>query len=76
MKRALIFLGVALLSLLGPENVFAQGCALCYTTAAGGGKLFLHAIQSGVIVLLVPPVLIFSGLVLLITKWQSLRAEN
>ena len=35
---------------------FAQGCAMCYSTAAAASKDGQHAINRAVIVLLVPPV--------------------
>ncbi len=35
---------------------FAQGCAMCYSTAAAASKDGQHAINRAVLVLLVPPV--------------------
>jgi hypothetical protein len=53
------------------RNLSAQSCALCYTAVAGGGKPFIHALQGGIIVLLIPPVLLFSGLILLLFRWKT-----
>src|SRR5690242_2640267 len=36
--------------------VFSQGCAMCYTGAAGSSKEGQKAISKGVMVLLIPPV--------------------
>jgi hypothetical protein len=36
--------------------VFGQGCAMCYSTAAGTTKDGQRAISRGVLVLLLPPV--------------------
>jgi cytochrome c-type biogenesis protein CcmH/NrfF len=46
---------VALL-LLWAAPAFAQGCAMCYSTAAASSKEGQMAIDRGVAVLLVPPV--------------------
>jgi len=34
---------------------FAQGCAMCYSSAAGTSKQGQRAINNGVLVLLIPP---------------------
>ncbi len=44
---------------------------MCYTTVAGGGKSVIHALQGGIIVLLIPPVLLFSGLTILLFRWRT-----
>jgi hypothetical protein len=44
---------------------------MCYTTVAGGGKSVIHALQGGIIVLLIPPVLFFSGLTILLFRWRT-----
>ncbi len=67
-------LSLGLIALLGGK-VFAQSCAMCYTTAAAGGTGIIHALKGGIVVLLVPPVLIFSGLIYLIIRWQSMNAN-
>ncbi|MBS1849837.1 MAG: hypothetical protein JST79_02915 [Acidobacteria bacterium] len=54
MKLRLVLLG--LLCFLPATPGFAQGCSMCYTSAAGSGKKGQQAISQGVLVLLVPPV--------------------
>ena len=54
MKMRLASLAVLLLLWAAP--VFAQGCAMCYSNAAGSTKDGQKAISKGVIVLLLPPV--------------------
>ena len=44
---------VALLG--GPPHAFSQSCALCYTQAASAGKRMIEALQSGILILIVPP---------------------
>ena len=43
------------LLLLSAAPAFAQGCAMCYSNAAGSTKDGQKAISKGVLVLLVPP---------------------
>ena len=43
-------------------DAVAQSCAMCYTSAAaskGGG---ISALQHGILILLIPPLLIFTGI--------------
>lgn len=60
------------------KSTVAQGCASCYTTAAAGGPQTAHALQSGILVLLVPPVLIFGGILVLLRRWrvQAFREKS
>jgi hypothetical protein len=67
--RHLQFTGPALLVLfllLGSSAASAQGCALCYTQAAASGNRMIHALQQGIIILVVPPMflsILFTALV-------------
>jgi len=56
--------GVATLGL--SASLHAQGCILCYTSAANGGPGAARALDMGVISLLVPVLLLFIGVCLLI----------
>lgn len=47
--------GLALLVALWSAPAFAQGCAMCYSTAAGTTKDGQKAISHGVLILLLPP---------------------
>ena len=58
-------------SLLVPTMVFAQNCALCYTQAAGSGSRMIHALKSGIFVLVVPPMLICVGI-----TWMAYKKRN
>lgn len=54
MKRRLVILTVVLLG--WTAAAFAQGCAMCYSSAQATSKEGQRAIHKGVIVLLIPPV--------------------
>ena len=60
--RALTLLG----ALAVPSSLFAQGCALCYQTAAASGARFIHALKGGILALLIPSVLIGVGIGLVV----------
>ena len=47
---------LALFLVLWAGPAWAQGCAMCYSTAAAASKDGQHAINRAVLVLLVPPV--------------------
>jgi hypothetical protein len=63
--------GLCILSLLVlSSRAHGQGCASCYTTAAAGGAQTAHALRSGILVLLFPPVLIFGAVLFLVRHWK------
>lgn len=41
---------------------YAQGCAICYTSAAAAKKAAIQALRSGILILLVPSALMFIGI--------------
>jgi hypothetical protein len=53
--RVLLLGGALALALMIPASAAAQGCALCYTQAAGAGQKMIQALKSGILVLVVPP---------------------
>jgi len=61
MKLRLAILGFALAMWAAPA--FAQGCAMCYTSALGTTPKSQRALSKGVVVLLVPPVGMMSILI-------------
>lgn len=72
-NEAAAWLGTALLlaCVLLPTGAFAQGCALCYTQAAGSGARMIAALRSGIFFLMVPPVLITIGI-----AWMAYKKRN
>jgi hypothetical protein len=69
--RLVQLIGLCLVVLGAGHTLYGQSCAMCYTTVAGGGKPVIHALQGGIIVLLIPPVLLFSGLMILLFRWRT-----
>ena len=53
LKRAALLVAV-----LSPSALFAQGCAMCYQTAAGSGSQFIQALRHGILIMFFPPILI------------------
>lgn len=60
-----------LASLSVPSIVSAQSCALCYTQAAGSGERLVQALRSGILILVVPPMLICIGIALMAYKKRN-----
>jgi hypothetical protein len=54
-----------------PALAYAQGCALCYTQAAGSGSRMIAALRSGILILAIPPVLICGGI-----TWMAYKKRN
>lgn len=62
--------------LLSPGVLFGQNCALCYTQAAGSGSRMIQALRSGIIVLVIPPMLICLGIGLMAYKKRNQFNED
>jgi hypothetical protein len=54
-----------------PAAAFGQNCALCYTQAAGAGSRVVQALRSGILILVIPPVLICIGLTVMAYKKRN-----
>jgi hypothetical protein len=53
---------VAIAALLSPSAIFAQGCAMCYQSAASSGAQFIQALRHGILIMFFPPILIMAGI--------------
>jgi hypothetical protein len=59
-------LAIAGLALIfGPYTLLAQSCSLCYTQAAASTARFLQALRSGILILMIPPMLMSIGITVL-----------
>jgi hypothetical protein len=45
-----------------PMALGAQSCPLCYQSAASGGPQFIQALRNGILILFIPPLLIFGAI--------------
>jgi len=76
-KRRLFRIGGTLTgAALLPGLAWAQGCALCYTQAAGSGSRVIQALKSGILILVIPPMLICLGITLMAYKKRNQFNED
>ncbi len=54
-----------IISLASSSPALAQTCPLCYNAAAVSKAGAVHALRSGVLVLLIPPLVMFAGIFVL-----------
>ena len=66
MRRIAMVATVVLAALGASSSTWAQGCVLCYTSAAAGGAGAMRAFEFGMLTLLVPALVLFGSVVLLI----------
>lgn len=69
--RRIACLAVIVVALAAASPAHAQGCALCYNTAAAAKASGIRALKNGILILLVPPLVICSGIIVL-----GIRARN
>jgi hypothetical protein len=67
---------VFLFALAIPAPTSAQNCALCYTQAAGSGSRMIQALKSGILFLVVPPMLICIGITVMAYRKRNLFNEE
>jgi hypothetical protein len=68
---------VGLIFLLTPVPAFAQSCSLCYTQAASSGARMIHALQSGILILVLPPTLGSIGMIFVVyQKRNQVRQDD
>ena len=51
--------------------VYAQGCAMCYTSAAAAKAGAMHALRSGILILLLPVLVMCSGITVVIYRSRN-----
>ena len=70
MRRTLAF-GAAIAALATSTVAWAQSCPLCYRAAAASKAGALQALRSGVLILMIPPVLIFGVVTLMAVRGRD-----
>lgn len=73
----LLFGAMTLLAgtMISAPAAFAQGCALCYNDASATGPHAEAALRHGILILLIPPMLIFSGLFVMLYRRRNAHHE-
>ncbi|MEE8201537.1 MAG: hypothetical protein V3R29_10260 [Candidatus Acidoferrales bacterium] len=56
---------------LAAPEAFAQGCSMCRNTAAAGGEQAARAFNLGILVLLVPTISIFVGILVFAVRYRK-----
>ncbi|MFY9753970.1 MAG: hypothetical protein WBS18_08980 [Candidatus Acidiferrales bacterium] len=78
-NNALMIVGIVLIALAAlalPSVAAAQGCALCYQSAAASGPRLIHALRSGILILMFPPALITVGITVMAYRRRNRYDEN
>ena len=68
----------ALILSLTAVPALCQNCSLCYTQAAASGARMIAALQSGILILVIPPTLASVGMIFVVhhKRNQVRRAED
>ncbi len=74
--RAFGRIGIAAALLAAAPSVFGQGCAMCYTTAAAAGQHAARSLDLGILVLLIPTLLMFIGVLVFAIRRANLLAHH
>jgi hypothetical protein len=69
--RTLAFATLTASGLFFAPLATGQGCALCYQSAAASGSRSIHALRNGIVVLMIPPVFICSGISYLVYRRRN-----
>lgn len=72
LSASALVLAVALLS---AHPVFAQGCALCYNDASATGPRGIAALRHGILILAIPPMLIFATIFAILYRRRNLHHD-
>lgn len=67
----IVRIATATATLAGSALTFAQSCPMCYNAAAASKAGAVHALRSGVLILLIPPVLISMGIFLMALRGRD-----
>jgi hypothetical protein len=68
---------IGLILLLTAVPAFSQSCSLCYTQAASAGARMIAALQSGILILVIPPTLASVGMIFIVHhKRNQVRRDD
>ena len=63
------------ITLTDPAVASAQGCAMCYTAAAAAKAATIKALRSGILILLIPPAVIFIAIFVVAYRRRNIFNE-
>ena len=72
----LLFTAMATIGLALPPLAAAQGCSMCYQSAAAAGSHTIHALRNGIVILIVPPIFICTGITYLVYRRRNLHDQK
>jgi len=70
---ALTLVAAVAILLCLPTVGSAQGCALCYQSAASAGQRAIQALRNGIVILIIPPFFICSAITYLVYRRRNLH---
>jgi len=75
---SLLLLGalVAAITLAAAPSASAQGCALCYQSAASAGARAIQALRDGIVILIIPPFFICTAITYLVYRRRNLHNQD
>lgn len=68
--------GLTFLLLISPTYVYAQGCAMCYQSAAASGARLIGALKSGIVIMMIPPLLMTGAFARLVYRRRNVCNED
>jgi len=68
--------GLAFLLLISPGDLHAQGCPMCYQSAAASGARLIQALKGGIVVLIIPPLLMTGAFARFVYRRRNLCNEE
>jgi hypothetical protein len=73
--RIIKSLAVSVIACAIPATLYAQSCAMCYQSVAASGARSIHALQSGILILIFPPAFICIGITCMAYRRRNLYNE-
>lgn len=74
--KALLAMAAAVVgALVASPAAFAQGCALCYNDASAASPHGIAALRHGILVLAIPPMLIFAAIFFTLYRRRNLAHD-
>jgi hypothetical protein len=74
---SLFLLGaLAAIALAAAPTASAQGCAVCYQSAASAGARAIQALRDGIVILIIPPFCICTAITYLVYRRRNLHNQD